>query len=84
MQWTKELKIAIIEEDELKIEKIISELPQFNSLEQMDEAAHLMKAAHKLLSEKKDELASKLVKIKKQKEFLNSTLVKKSSFDQSH
>ena len=84
LQWAKELKIAIAEENEKKIEKVIEQLPQFESLEQMKEAAYLMQEAHKFLTAKKDEFASKLVKIKKQKEFLNATMAKTSSFDQSH
>ena len=83
MQWAKELKIAIAEENEVNIEKIIEELPHFNSIKEMEEAAFLMQEAHLFLSSKKDELASKLIKIKKQKEFLNSTMTKSSSFDQS-
>jgi len=83
LQWAKELKIAIAEENEVNIEKIIEELPHFNSIKEMEEAAFLMQEAHLFLSSKKDELASKLIKIKKQKEFLNSTMTKSSSFDQS-
>lgn len=84
MQWINQLKISIIEQDELKIEELIQDLPAFDSLEQMTEAAYLMQEAHNLLSSKKDALASKLVKLKKQKEFLSSTLLKTSSFDQIH
>ena len=83
LQWAKELKIAIAEENEVNIEKITQTLPQFDSLKEMEEAAFLMQEAHAFLSAKKDELASRLVKIKKQKEFLNSTMSKTSSFDQS-
>ena len=84
LQWTKQLKISIIENDETSIEKLIQDLPQFETIEEMKEAAYMMQEAHDFLSAKKDELASNLVKIKKQKEFLNSTITKTSSFDQSH
>ncbi len=84
MQWIKNLKIAIIEEDENKIDNLIQQLPQFNSLEQMQEAAHLMQEAYKLLKLKKDHAAASLLKIKKQKEFLQTTSTAKTSFDQSH
>lgn len=84
MQWAKELKIAIAEENETSIDKIIEQLPQFDSLEQMQEAAYLMQEAYKLLKLKKDQTASNLLKIKKQKEFLQATSTSTSSFDQSH
>lgn len=84
MLWIKELKIALVEEDELKIEKLIQGLPQFETIEEMKETAYLMQEAHNFLSAEKDKLAGKLVKIKKQKEFLNTAAMKHSSFDQTH
>jgi len=84
LKWTNQLKIAIIENNELKIEELLTELPQFDSLEQMKEAAYMMQEAHTLLNKEKNILTSKLLKIKKQKEFLNSSIRHQSSFDQSH
>lgn len=81
MKWAKQLKIAIIEKDESKIETIIDELPKFDSIEEMEEAAFLMQEAHKFLTTQKEEFAAKLLKIKKQKEFLNSTIQHTSSFN---
>ena len=83
LQWINNLKIAIIEKDENKIEEIISTLPTFDSTQQMNEAAYMMKEAHDLLIKQKDILASKLLKIKKQKEYLNSAISKTTSFDTS-
>ncbi len=84
MQWINELKIAIVEENEEKIEKLIQELPSFDDVQTMQNAAYLMKEAHILLSLKKDALASSLIKIKKQKEFLNTLSSSSPSFNQSH
>lgn len=83
MQWVKELKIAIAEENPSKIEQLINSLPQFDSLEQMKEAAFLMQEAHTFMTLEKDKAASILLKIKKQKAFLNATSSQNSSFDQS-
>lgn len=83
MEWINKLKIAIIEKNETNIEDIISTLPQFDSLEKMQEAAYLMKEAHDFLTLEKDQLAKKLIKIKKQKEYLNSTIQNQTSFDTS-
>ena len=82
--WSNQLKIAIIEKNETKIEELVSTLPTFDTLEQMKEAAYMLQEAHTLLSKEKNILASKLLKIKKQKEFINATMQHKSSFDQSH
>ena len=83
MQWVKELKIAIAEENPSKIEQLINALPQFDSLEQMKEAAFLMQEAHAFMTSEKEKTAGILLKIKKQKEFLNSVSSQKPSFDQS-
>jgi len=83
LEWINKLKIAIIEKNETNIEDIISTLPQFDSLEKMQEAAYLMKEAHDFLTLEKDQLAKKLIKIKKQKEYLNSTIQNQTSFDTS-
>jgi len=82
--WINQLKIAIVEKNEERIEELIYELPQFDSLEQMEEAAYMMQEAHTLLTKEKETLATKLLKIKKQKEFINSNIKHTSSFDQSH
>lgn len=84
MEWINQLKIAIVEENENRIEELLTDLPQFSSLKEMQSAAYLMQEAHNFLTRKKDEYASKLVKLKKQKEFLNSSINTPSSFDQSH
>lgn len=84
MQWTKALKLALLEENDERLEALIEELPQLDSLEQMNEAAFMMQEVHNYLSAKKEDYASKLIKIKKQKAFLNANAVQSSSFDQSH
>ena len=76
--------MPLIEENELKLESLIEELPKFDSLEEMKEAAFMMQEVHDYLTSKKNDYASKLVKIKKHKEFLNANSVKQTSFDQSH
>jgi len=84
MQWTNALKIAIAEKNEIKIQKALETLPQFDSLEKMQEAAYMMKEAHDFLTNGKKELAKNLLNLKKQKEFLSSHSSTKSSFDQHH
>ncbi len=84
MQWVKELKIAIAEENPSKIERLVNAFPQFDSLEQMKEAAFLMQEAHTFMTSEKEKTAGILLKINKQKAFLNSASTQNASFDQSH
>lgn len=84
MEWTKALKIAIVEEDINKIESLIDTLPQMQTEKEMQEAAYMMKAAYDLMTKRKDETADTLLKIKKQKAFLSSTFTRKNSFNQTH
>ena len=83
MKWVDQLKIALIEKDEAKIEKLIEKLPDFNSIDEMKEAAFMMQEAHDFLTSQKEKYATKLLKIKKQKEFLNTSMKHPTSFDKS-
>ena len=83
LKWVDQLKIALIEKDETKIEKLVEQLPSFNSIEEMKEAAYMMQEAHDFLTSQKEKLATNLLKIKKQKEFLDTANKRFSSFDKS-
>ena len=81
MQWIKDFKIALIEENEKNLEKLLEIIPEFTSLDQMQEVAHLMAEVHQVFSSKKDKMASNMLKIKKQKEYLLSTHTPTSKFN---
>jgi len=84
MKWINNLKIAIIEKNELRIEELTQSLPNFDPLEKMKEATYIMQEAHNFLLHEKNDMATKILKIKKQKEFIATNTPIKSSFDQSH
>jgi hypothetical protein len=83
LEWINQLKIAVIEKNESKIDSLIQAMPQFETYKEMESAAYLLQEAHTFLSSEKDKIASNLLKIKKQKTFLNSVSSQNTSFDQS-
>ncbi len=72
MNWLNELKIAIIEENENKIYELISNLPQFNSLEEARDATALMQEAYKFILKKMEETKKVMNSLKISKSFLES------------
>jgi len=84
LKWINQLKIAIIEKNETKIEELMADFPMFSSQEEMEKAAYLMQEAYDLLVSEKEIVAANLLKIKKQKEFLHSTSPSTPIFSQNH
>lgn len=77
--WINDLKIAIIEKNADKIDELVECMPMFDKFEDMRDSAALLKEANLLMFTLKDETAESLKKIKKTKEFLDSTQPKASS-----
>jgi len=73
MTWLNELKVAIVTKDTKKIDKLTKKLPEFESVEQMQEGLHLIKEAFLLVNELKNKTQSQLTQIKKNIDFLEST-----------
>ncbi len=84
MQWIKSLQIAIAEENENQIDHLINHMPDFDSLEEMQDATYIIREAYQLLIKRKEETAQKLLKLQKQKEFLHSSRTQSKTFDQTH
>ena len=76
MDWIKELKIAIVEEDEEKIYNLMSNLPEFNSIEEANTVMALMQEAYKFILKKIDETKQVMRKLKTSKSFLESDRIK--------
>ena len=75
--WRTKLQIAIIEKNPQEISRLVSEMPEFESVDEMKAASALIKEALKLLHKLKDETGEALVKLKKHKDFLAATETKK-------
>ncbi len=76
------LKAAIATEDIDIIAQLTQTLPNFSSLQEMQEASHLLKAAISLLEHKKRNSLKEMEQLKKGLDFLNATHSQhKNSFD---
>ena len=71
--WLTKLKIAIIEKDTDALDKLLDQSPEFKSKKEMIEASYLLKEALEIVSALKDETSLILKKIKKNRDFLDST-----------
>jgi len=74
LKWLNDLKIAVIEENIEKIEKLMNQFPNsFDDLAKANEALALTKKAIELVEIEKSKTLKEMKKIKKIKEFvLNS------------
>ena len=77
--WLKEFKLALITQDIKKIDKLIDTIPQFKNEKEMQEAFFYIMQAKELLESLKDKTALELQKIKKNIEFINSSLSQKNN-----
>ena len=76
--WLNELKIAIVEKNPQEIDRLVESMPMFDDIEDMKNAAYLLKEANLLMMTLKDETATSLRKIKKTRDFIDSTHAKES------
>ncbi len=71
--WLNNLKIAIIEKDTDKINKLLDNLPELEKAQEIEEAIYLLREASELLHTLKDETSRSMAQIKKNLQFLRST-----------
>lgn len=79
LMWFKKLQIAIIEKNTDNIDTLVQNIPEYNDAKDIESAMHLLKEAARLMYTLKDETSESLGKIKKTRDFLNSTHSKDSS-----
>ena len=85
MSWLSELKVAIVSKDPQKISDLIDAMPEFEKVEQMQEALFLIKEAYIMMNELKSQTLTQREQIKKNIDFLESTAAQqKNSFDVSY
>ena len=77
--WLTDLKIAIVEKDIDKLSKLIDEIPQLETEQEMQEALYLAKEVSSLAQDLKDETSISMKQIKKNLNFLKSTEAKATS-----
>jgi hypothetical protein len=71
--WINKLKIALIEKNTNNIDKLMDEIPQLESLQEIEEALHLIEEAKSLVEGLKDETSASMKQMKKNINFLKST-----------
>ena len=79
LMWINEFKVAIITKDTKKIDQLIMNMPQFETLEEMQEAFYLFNHARELLESLKNETAQSMKKIKDTIRYIESTNAKTPS-----
>lgn len=71
--WLTKFKTALVLEETDKIVPLLEEMPHFESLAEMEEAAYLLRQATELVTHHKHETAQVLRQLKNTLEFLKST-----------
>ncbi len=72
MQWTNNLKIAVIENDIVTIGKLIQDIPAFEDIDEAREALALIQESMKLVDEEKTKMIETMKKMKQTKAFLQN------------
>lgn len=72
MQWTNNLKIAVIENDILAIGVLIKDMPAFEDINEAQEALALIKEAIKIADDEKTKMVEIMKKMKQTKSFLEN------------
>jgi len=80
--WLKELKGAVVQRNVEQIEKLLEDVPSFNTLKEMQTTLYLLEEAKRVVESLKKETAISMAQMKKNIDFLNSaTAEKRASFD---
>ncbi|EDM24497.1 hypothetical protein FE773_08050 [Caminibacter mediatlanticus TB-2] len=72
MSFLKELKIAVINNDLEKLEKLSNTSFEVSSIKEANEMLNYLVEAKKIIEKEKEELSSKMSEIKKLKNFYNT------------
>ena len=72
MQWTNNLKIAVIENDISTIGKLIQDVPAFEDIDNAREALALIQESIRLVDEEKTKMVETMRKMKQTKAFLQN------------
>lgn len=73
MDWIEQFKIALIEEDEERLNALIGSMPRFEDLETLVRAQRLVAQALELFEQRKKEIAGRMREIELSRKFLVSS-----------
>ena len=71
--WLTNLKIAIVEQDIKKLDKLMDEIPEFDNIEDMTSALYLIKEATNLVQGFKNQASDSMTQIQNNIKYLKST-----------
>ena len=71
--WLTKLKTALVLEDIEQLSSLLNEMPQFDTMEQMEEASYLLMQTKALIEKNKTHTAQILQQLKNNLNFLKST-----------
>ena len=72
LNYLNSLKVALVTVDEIKLAELIDTMPQFDTLQEMEEATFLLAQVHEYFTNSKNELGLIMSKTKKHMAFLKS------------
>ncbi|RUM63544.1 MAG: hypothetical protein DSZ05_08580 [Sulfurospirillum sp.] len=72
-KWLEKFKISIIEKDFSEIERLLDEMPEIKSINDLRTSVALINEAKKLLAQEQNLLRENMAKIQKSKQFLSQT-----------
>jgi hypothetical protein len=72
MSWLQDFKLALIKQESVALASLIDTLPQFDTLEEMDEAKHLILQAITLFETLEKSSSIEMQKIRKAKKYLDN------------
>jgi hypothetical protein len=83
LKWLEDFKISIIEKDFEKIERLLNEMPEIKSINDLKTSVALINEAKKLLAQEQNILRENMTKIQKSKKFLTQSSYKEENFSKS-
>lgn len=72
MHWLDAFKIALVKQDQKALLSLIDDIPQFETLSQMEEAALLIEQAQLMFETEKSNLKSQMQKNRLSKKYLDN------------
>jgi len=77
--WLKKLKIAVIQKDIKSLAVLLDDIPVLKDAKEVEEALYLLQEAQRVVQALKDETTSSMLQMKKNIDFLNSTIANKTA-----
>jgi len=80
--WLNALKGAVVQQNTEQLERLLKDIPSFDTLEEMQTALYLFKEAKRVVEGLKKQTSLSMTQMKKNIDFLNSaTADKRAKFD---